>query len=251
MGLSLAIDSAICVGGGTSPPPPVPLTIPGVAFWVRADRGITPGSGSNVAGWADQSGTGDAHKNLAQATGSAQPTLVASDAGYGGKPTISFAGASILLASQAWTSALVAPYTIFVVGHTTDNSTSNDYFFDTLTGTVQLNDLFGTGMALFAGAGPLNWGGHGTLNHPSLIVCIVNGASSSIAINTRTAGKTGDAGSTSLTSLVLGNLHGGGAANTLNGKIGEIGFYSGVASAGSIDTYATYVTSNYGIAVGA
>jgi hypothetical protein len=59
-----------------------PLTILGsAAWWVRADLGITIGTG--VSAWADQSGNG---ADFSQGTGSAQPTFSAS--AVNGQPSV-------------------------------------------------------------------------------------------------------------------------------------------------------------------
>lgn len=71
-----------------------PLTILGsAAWWVRADLGITIGTG--VSAWADQSGNG---VNFAQGTGSAQPTLVAG--AVNGQPAVRGDGVDDLLAAS-------------------------------------------------------------------------------------------------------------------------------------------------------
>lgn len=67
-----------------------PLTIFGagaVLQWVRADKGITLGTG--VSAWTDQSSGGC---NYAQATGSLQPAYIATDATLNNLPTIAFDG---------------------------------------------------------------------------------------------------------------------------------------------------------------
>jgi hypothetical protein len=62
-----------------------PANLPGLVLWLRADLGITIGTG--VSAWADQSGNGN---NFTQATGSAQPSLVT----MSGRQAIRFTGAS-------------------------------------------------------------------------------------------------------------------------------------------------------------
>lgn len=82
--------------------PTTPLTILGsLAWWVRADLGITLGTG--VSAWADQSGNG---VNPSQGTGAAQPSLIAG--AINGQPAVRGDGVDDLL-SAAW--ARVAPGT--------------------------------------------------------------------------------------------------------------------------------------------
>lgn len=79
-----------------------PLTIFGsLAWWYRADLGVTIGTG--VSAWADQSGNA---VNMAQGTGAAQPTLIAS--AVNGQPAVRFDGIAQFM-SAAW--ARVAPGT--------------------------------------------------------------------------------------------------------------------------------------------
>lgn len=80
-----------------------PISILGsLAWWVRADLGITIGTG--VSAWADQSGNG---VNFAQGTGSAQPAFGAT-AGPNNTPAVTGDGTNDIL-SATW--SRVAPGT--------------------------------------------------------------------------------------------------------------------------------------------
>lgn len=70
--------------------PATPLTILGadVFQWVRADLGVTL-NGATVSAWADQSGNA---RDWTQGAAASQPTFVASDARFSGKPSIEFDG---------------------------------------------------------------------------------------------------------------------------------------------------------------
>lgn len=81
------------VGAATTP-----LTILGsLAWWVRADLGITIGTG--VSAWADQSGNG---VNFSQGTGAAQPAFIAS--AVNGQPAVRGDGIDDVL-SATWARA--------------------------------------------------------------------------------------------------------------------------------------------------
>jgi hypothetical protein len=83
------------IASGGSAAPITPLSILGsLAWWVRADLGITIGTG--VSAWADQSGN---NVNFAQGTGGFQPLFVAS--AINGKPAVRGDGVDDLL-SAAW-----------------------------------------------------------------------------------------------------------------------------------------------------
>jgi len=89
-----------------------PQSIAGLKMWVKADAGITYGSGSSVSGWADQSGNGN---SFAQGTASKQPTFVAS--GINGRPSLQFAAGN----SQTMTVStnFPAPVTVLYVARMT------------------------------------------------------------------------------------------------------------------------------------
>jgi hypothetical protein len=71
-----------------------PRSYAGLAAWFRADLGVSIATG--ISQWLDQSGAGDASRHLAQASGPAQPTLVASDAAYNNQSTVAGNGATWL-----------------------------------------------------------------------------------------------------------------------------------------------------------
>lgn len=77
------------LGGGSSAPF-TPLTLSGCTLWLDADNsGSITQSGGFVSQWDDLSTTG---ASFTQGTGNLQPAYIAS--GIGGKPTLSFSGAT-------------------------------------------------------------------------------------------------------------------------------------------------------------
>jgi len=91
-----------------------PLSIFGAASvlqWVRADLGITLGTG--VSAWADQSGNG---KHYTQATGANQPVYNATDATLNYLPTVeATANGQNLLSSLALPNPTVLPWSVLIV----------------------------------------------------------------------------------------------------------------------------------------
>lgn len=78
----------------------------GLAIWLRADLGLTMGTG--VSAWADQSGNG---RNYSQATGSRQPTL---GTAINGKETLHFTAAATQFLTRTGAYAFTAAH-VFIV----------------------------------------------------------------------------------------------------------------------------------------
>ena len=91
-GRSRARDRSRPSGGS---PPWTSARLSSLAFWYRADLGITLSGGSSVSAWADQSGNG---RHVTQGTGAAQPTLT-TNATLGGRSVLSFDGGDRLVSS--------------------------------------------------------------------------------------------------------------------------------------------------------
>lgn len=125
--MSLGLSLSLALGASAHGSPFTPASIPGLVWWLRADMGVTISSG--VQSWADQSGIGDTGRNATDFGATlTHPAFVASDAGFGGKPTIgpfTAAGNCRLRTATSW-SATYSTYSILVVG--SSQATSNRYF---------------------------------------------------------------------------------------------------------------------------
>jgi hypothetical protein len=99
--------------GAPSAAPTTPLTILGsaVKLWLRADLGITIGTG--VSAWADQSGNAN---DFAQGTGGSQPAFEA--AGYSGLPSVLFDGVDDVLSNTTLAATLPGgtdtPFSLYI-----------------------------------------------------------------------------------------------------------------------------------------
>ena len=82
-----SIAVAFCLGAAANTPPD---TLEGLAFWVRADTGVTTNAAGLVTQWADQSG----RANHAAASEAAAPEFVASEPELNDQPTLRFNGTS-------------------------------------------------------------------------------------------------------------------------------------------------------------
>jgi hypothetical protein len=227
----------------------LPPQITGNVLWLRADLGITL-NGSLVSAWADQSGTGDSNKNCTQATAGNQPTFTAASASYNNQPAVTFSRTGDNLASGAWATGLAQPCTFMAVGNTT-NAGASDYFFGAASGNrLELFDSLGASVTLYAGAAAPA-AGVGTLNTASVCFAVFNGASATISVRTNTPQATGNCAADSpLQNIMVGNL-GASGTQSLSGPLCELAAWSRVLTAAEIATLAGYVTSRYGIAVGA
>lgn len=228
----------------------LPTQIAGLQAWYRADLGITIGTG--VSAWADQSGNGDANRNLTQATGANQPTRNAADASYGGKPTLSFNGTTMSMASGAWS---VAPpetaATVFIVGNN-DNGAVQEVFLDSISAARYVIDNASTAgdLRYLLTSGVIATGL--SLNNPSVMwfKILAGSVASAAYVNALTAKVTGSPGGASgATGITIGAAFGGASA-FLNGKIAELIIYNSDIGSSGQAIVANYLGARYGIAIG-
>ena len=216
--------------------------------WLRADAGVSVGSGNDVLNWADSSGTG----NHASTSGP-YPQRVLASANFNNKPVITFSGANLLEFTRLNTFQNVAGASAVVALRPTSTG-NNQAIFSYWTG-ADGNDRFG--FAINAVTGNTNRGtsptgnfyllatrvdgtGHeyirgGTLtvNSPVIMAGSMNysAQTAELAINgsvVSTGSNMLTSGSTSDTASLNGNF---GAADTYNyfsGDVAEI-FHFGIA----------------------
>jgi hypothetical protein len=233
-----------------------PPSIAGLTAWYRADLGITIGTG--VSAWADQSGTGDANKNVTQGTAANQPTFNASDGAYNSKPTLSFDDTNDVLISGLWSSSLAQPSTIYLVGNT--NGGDAEYMFARAANAhlgVEIwgRDNTGSGGTLGSLAAGCSGGqivstsgSAPVLSSPSVIAVVVNGVSSNGYVNSfNTTFCSGNLGTDPLQSLRFGSRSDDLAF--LGGKIAECVIYSGAHDVSTRTTVMSYLGSRYGISI--
>lgn len=229
--------------GGSSTGGFKPTQFSGCALWLRADLGVTIATGASV--WADQSGTGDGNKNVLQATGSKQPTVVT----WQGQKALSFATASAqYLQGGAWATPLTQTCTVIIIGQCdTGNSgasgilddrttiekfgfyaqpatPTNIVFVQTPISNVQTNIAAATPFCLTATA------------TTSLFTNRINGTTSTTTV----------ASANQLTGTIVGALSGG--VDTHQGKIAEIVMFNRLLASAETGALYAYVESRYGIA---
>jgi hypothetical protein len=218
-----------------------PKSIPGLALWLDSARGITL-NGSTVSAWTDQSGAGN---NVSQGTGSQQPTFVAADASFGGRPSLSFASASVQCLLDASFPGVAQPWTM-VTAFSSDHSAAGwSASGNTSTGGGVFVTTTSTGLS--AGTQVLS---ANAVTTPQIVAGVANGASSALYINnSQVAAATGNAGSSAITTtFVVAALNAAGA-QALNGKVANVLLYSGALTTAQLKTLFAYLGARYGIAV--
>ena len=228
-----------------------PVNLSGLVLWLRADRGVTL-NGSNVSGWADQSGLGDAARNADQGTAARQPAFNAANASYGNRPTIDFTAANThyLVNSGAWSASYASPYTVGVVGHTTASPAGafaaasgdyNDLMTSTpandktrhVTGAAGANVVYTSRESITAG----------------ISVAVVAGASSKMYVRSKTAAQSlagTPAGTMGAVAMNVGRRVIG-SAQYWNGPIAEVFVWSRALSNDEMGIVMDYAVARYGI----
>jgi hypothetical protein len=225
---------------------PRKASVPLIA-WYRADLGVSQSSGI-VSDWADQSGFGDANRNLTQ-PGVNKPTLVAASAAYGNQTILDFASAW-LERPGAWSvnyGGVGSPLTVVFVG---DTSASQSSFISSDVASNLLWAYIGGAIVQWYPGGP-----SGSVADPSLPAAYVftddGGALSDSAKlyrnNFATPIATSVQATTSCTGFDVGKASSG-IAN-LTGRCAEVMFFSGVLTAADLKNLSTYfnVLRKYGI----
>jgi hypothetical protein len=244
--IGIGIGVGLASRGGSSFVPP---SISGNVLWLRADMGVTLNA-TRVSGWADQSGTGDANKNVAQATAGNQPLFNASDASFNGHPSLTFASArSDMLNSGAWAAPMPNPATWFVVAQLVaaqiavmidGQGASNRHLLYNNTAAGAERVVL-SGAALTA-AGTLNGIG-------AFVMAGVMGTSGKLYMNARTAAASGTTGTQTLTALRIGAAYT--SAGFWDGEIAEVIGYNRALTQAEVETVLAYLGARYAIAIGA
>lgn len=223
-----------------------PPMISGMVLWLRADQGITLGTGSQVATWADQSGHGN---NVTQATATARPTLSASG-GPMGQPCLNFASASLQMLDRASAVVSASPWSAFVVQETSTPASEGFSFY---VGGLSSSNGLGFGLngsdrvIWYSGASILvdgvcptsTWELWSAVNTGTTTTFSVNGSSQSVTNPTvqpiAPSAATGIGGSTDT------------AADTWNGSIAEVILYNRALTAPEVALLNSYFSTRYGV----
>jgi hypothetical protein len=238
-----------CVAGNaTSASDFVATSIPNCLAWYRASLGVTSASGAASA-WADQSGAGDANRNLTQSTAGSQPTINTGNANFNSRATLDFDGVNDCMVSGAWSGG--APYsqpvTIYVVHRAT--ALGSLYIFDDVGGSSRIAILDDNGGHWEPFAGAVVVGGAYNTNTTYVVGLVVNGGSSALYANQyNTAAVSGNPGSNSLASITLGARFTA-VEGFYTGSMAELIAYSGAHDATTRQTVMQALGTMYGVTV--
>lgn len=183
-----------------------------------------------VTAMLDQSGTGDANKNLApQNTGATGPAYTAMDAAYNNTAIMSYPAASATNlvpgsgTAASWAAALSQANSIFFVGQSVGPLiiNSNNANVNEMTTSAGSWEAANNGFVFTDGSSAV----------PSCIGWVSNGVTSKIYNgNSQTANATGTLGALPFEGIALFGLSGFGFATS--GKLGAVAAYTGVLNAG-------------------
>jgi hypothetical protein len=230
-----------------------PVALSGCVLWLRSDLGITL-NGADVSAWADQSGTA---VSLAQATASKQPLYNATDADFGGAPSVAFTSAdSHTLESSA--TITYGPHTIFLVAGPL--AASGSYYFTRKSGGTYREYCYGNDPMEYVG--DRNGTGASSINNSDLsawstvagvktIEMQMDGthAGHTVRVNgvdkREAGGATNDPGTgTGAGTLWLASEDGTGGFGQF--EMSEMLIYSRVLTAGEITQVEAYLRARYG-----
>ena len=236
LGLGLGFEQG---NGSASPVQPV---ISGLFWDLDANKGTTLATG--VSHWADQS---DAGNDVAQATGSKQPTPITVDAACNGQASLNFLHTSTQFLDMIapFTATITPPYTLIVV--CTDGNSGTQM----VLGQLAADNWY---MLAYQSVYSISVGGtlEGTTPDSTALKILYfeyNDPNTTIRVSEETAEATGTAGvSGNLPQLEIGAVLSG--ANALNGKICKVLGFTGIASSGVRASIMSYLSTRYGITVG-
>jgi hypothetical protein len=231
-------------GGGTSGAQT--LTIAAPTFQLagyRGDQGRTM-NGGTVQAWADQSGKGDANRNAIQLTAGSQPTYLATDTNLNNQPSLTSSG-SAGMQTGTWSSAPAQPTRFYLVGYT---STTSGFFFDGIT-TGNRQCVFkgsSSNTSVFAGS-TVNTALWDSTTKAAFCVEF-NGASSKVAVSTKTFTTIATPGTGTVTGLSL--FENFGTGGKMIGAIAELIVTDGTPTATQHSEIMLYLGNRYNITIG-
>lgn len=233
-------DAPIEATPDAPPPAFVPSDLPGLALWLRADKGVVGADGGvAVLSWLDQSGSGH---DVTAPSAPAWPTLEPSNATFGGMPTMRFqTGTQMLQAPASWHQA--QPYSILFVA----SAVGQLYLFDSNDALNRASLLVVQPMStvrLYTNSkGQQPSDGGPSISAPAVVVAVFAGPNSALYSNGVKVWS-GDMGNDQNWGVTLGNTQTGGYP--LQGSIAEVALWASALDATSVTKLDAYSKARYG-----
>lgn len=227
------------LGMGATGSPFALARLSGCVLWLRADLGITL-SGSNVSGWADQSGNGN---NASQGTSANQPSYNVADSQYGGRPTVQFSGSQFMSLASHFPAQ---PFTVYIVGQSTSGTGQQEMFADSGHNVSLLIATGGsTSWSMYAGTALVS-SGNTRQNVAQAFAMVFNGASSKLYVNSSSSGFSGSPGTSNPSGTETIGASTNGSGNRLIGKIAELAVFNQAHSQADVNFAFSSLASDYG-----
>ncbi|EFC80874.1 SGNH/GDSL hydrolase family protein [Parafrankia sp. EUN1f] len=225
-----------------------PSSLSGLLSWWRAST-LALANNDPVSSWAPAAG---AQTTPLTQSGSNRPTYIAASASLGGKPAVYFAsGSSQHMDTGAWATSYAVPITVFVVGRFTSRAAAANWWSGR-TGVYVYGGISPSLYAVGAGAaGELAARETPDIASWHIVAHVFNGASSSIAWDSRvftTRGTTGTSGSAALPGVRVG-CNSSGSGNFLTGGLAELAFYNRALTTTEISQVVAWFAAYYGLEV--
>jgi len=207
--------------------------------WYRGDDSGMILVAGDVSSWPDKSGSGITAAT--QAVGANRPTFTASDANFGGQPSVDGSAAANLWLRATGMPNTTQPFTWFVVG--TPPAANGNVVLDGLANDNSIVSKNGGNWAVFNGV-QLN---STVAAGPNVAVLIIDGAASKLYVGKKTP-DIGDAGALIVATAIT--MFNDGAHIFGGGVLAEVAVYAGALSQADVDALLDYGGARYNIAIG-
>lgn len=215
-----------------------PLDVPNMIAWY--DAHVVTEVANRISAVPDQSGNGDAGRDLLQSVAGLKPLLIASDPDYNNEPTISCDDELRWLESGTFSAPQAQPNTIYICGEAEVSSV-------VIVGGATFNHhQIGRG-PVYAHAGIL-LSGPAAVTSKRVICVVFNTTASAIYIDRyNTPNATGDVGTQSIENTSMFARPGGDGAGS--GRVAQAIYYAGAHDVSNRRRIMKYLGDLYGVTV--